>query len=541
MRLRPRIVSQIIEIVVSIMLHNIGIQAQVEVKYNSCKKIILGMDTKNLEDQISKFIYDLENEDRLVRVGLNDVAESAKIYRKYKGLFTKETLEKVLKAAKASNVLKDKDILERIFFTLAGSFIGLQIAKDSDKITTYFSKATVKINGEVIPYFQLGPKVAKDPIFEKREKYEDASVAVISKINPKQLALLSAEIKLLKSLGFVTYIDFYSTAKKMDYPKFFSIVQKTTKDTENLWNNVMSRMSQEIFGRPFKNIRSCHLGYLRSMSQFDNYYPKEKVVETFLKWTRDIGLSDLLASIKIDDVERPKKNPRAVCYWPMPPKEIHLVIKPIGGEQDFEAVFHEGGHALHGASIDPKLPYTLRALAHSNALTETYAFVLEDLVFDPEFLTTYLNVSAFTGNKIKSHAHFVNLMMLRRYLGKFSYEYQLFSQGKVLKQGPTLYSKQLQKTTGFVTNKVNWLVDMDGGFYSADYLRAWIAAAQIKDYLVKKFGKKWFVNRKAGEFLRKLYARGVTDEVEDVVKRFGYKPWDTSFLVKGYRETIGKG
>ncbi|HSX19372.1 MAG TPA: hypothetical protein VLE91_04580 [Candidatus Saccharimonadales bacterium] len=495
------------------------------------------MDIKQVEDQLSKFIYELENEDRLVRVGLKDVAESAVIYKKYKDLFTKETLEEVSKASKVSKVSKDKDIIDRIYFTLAGSYMGLTTAPEEDKVTTYFSKAKIKAGDETIAYFQAGPKIAKDPIFDRREKTDAACVPVVSKINPKQLALLKSEIKLIKGLGFANYVDFASKSKKMDYAKFNKVIAKTIKDTQKQWQKVMSEQSSAIFGKPFRKIRSVHLNYLRSMSMYDNYYPKEKVVETFLKWTRDIGLSDLLTSIKIDDVDRPKKNPRAVCYWPMPPKEIHLVIKPIGGEQDFEAVFHEGGHALHGASIDAKLPYTLKALAHSNALTETYAFVLEDLVFDPDFLTTYLNVSAFTGKKIQWQAYFVNLMMLRRYVGKFTYEYNMFSKNAISK-GPALYAKTLESTTGFVHRRENWLVDMDGSFYSADYLRAWIGAAQIKDYLNKKFGKKWFLNKKAGEFLRKLYARGVTDEIEDVVKRLGYKPWDTSLLIKGYKQVL---
>ena len=96
------------------------------------------MDIKALEDQLSKFIYELETEDRLVRVGLKDKAETEKIYKKHKELFTEETLDKVeterrrtptsLKLRGASKETKTKDILERIYFTLAGSFIGLATA-----------------------------------------------------------------------------------------------------------------------------------------------------------------------------------------------------------------------------------------------------------------------------------------------------------------------------------------------------------------------------------------------------------------------------
>ena len=177
-------------------------------------------------------------------------------------------------------------------------------------------------------------------------------------------------------------------------------------------------------------------------------------------------------------------------------------------------------------------------MSRSNALTETYAFVLEGMVFEPAWLSRYLNVSSHTAEKIQWQAYFSDLMMLRRYLGKFSYEFEMFSQNQIGK-GPKLYAKNLERTTGFVTRESNWLSDMDSGFYSAEYLRAWIAAAQIKDYLKRRFSSRWFLNPKAGKFLRDLWSSGVRDEVEDVVKKLGYKPWDSQFLIGGYRSVLG--
>src|SRR3990167_4704025 len=373
------------------------------------------MDVKNLEDQLAKFIYELETEDRLVRVGLKEKAETAKIYKKYQKLFTKEVLEgiqnqidQLRRSSPQGRTINSSssgsgdgrrnrevqiDILERIYFTIAGCFIGLKTASLDDSIKTYFAKAKVKVKNEELAYFQIGPKIAKEPIFDKRESLDDVASPVVAKINPKQLALLHKEIALIKTLGFAGYLDYFAKNKKVDYSGFYKISQRIAKETDNVWEKSMSRVSQEVLGRPFKNIRACHLGYLRSLAMFDNFYPREKIVSTFLQFAGDLGLSDLLSRVEIDDKDRPRKNPRAVCYWPKPPEEVHLVIKPIGGEQDFEAMFHEGGHALHGGAVDKNLPFAFKLLSRSGALTETYAFILEDLVFDPVWLSTYLNVS----------------------------------------------------------------------------------------------------------------------------------------------------
>ncbi len=38
----------------------------------------------------------------------------------------------------------------------------------------------------------------------------------------------------------------------------------------------------------------------------------------------------------------------------------------------------------------------------------------------------------------------------------------------------------------------SFLSDMDSGFYSADYLRAWIRSAQLRRFLVGEVGEDWW-------------------------------------------------
>lgn len=498
------------------------------------------MDVQKLEVTFGKFIFEIQTEDRLVRVGLKEKSETKKIYEKHAQIFNKDILDFLKNGILKTRDAKKLDLLARFYWAIAEGILALKTAESHDHIKTYFASSQVKVGNETLFYFELLPRIAKETIFVRREEYDAVKNKIVAKANPALLKLLMDEIGIIEQLGFGGYLDYFSQAKKLDYAKFYKICTKIKEETDKLWLENAPKVSQEILGRPFDRIKACHLIHLRSLSAFDNFYPVKRVVEVFEEFTRGLGLGDVLRRVKIDDASRPKKNPRAVCYWSNPPDEVHLVIKPIGGEQDYEAMFHEGGHALHGVAIDPKIPFVHRNLAISNALTEAYAFIFEDLIFEPAFLSTYLNVSAFSAQKIKWQAYFVNLMMLRRYLGKFMYEYEMFlpagkaGSKKAINQGPGLYAKRLGETTGFVTDKVNWLSDMDSGFYSADYLRAWIGASQLKDYLVERFGERWFINKKAGEFLRKLYSRGVANELEQVVEELGYRAWDIGYLIREY-------
>src|SRR3972149_197566 len=224
------------------------------------------MDVKNLEDQLARFIYELDTEDRLVRVGLKEKAETVEIYKKSQELFTRAILVDLKKQIAQNPNVRTREILERVYFTLVSSFIGQSTASIADSIKTYFSGVRVRVMGEDLAYFELQPRLAKETIFDKRELYDDAASKTVAKVNPKQEKLLKLEIELIKNLGFVDYLAYYSVFKKMDYANFCKVVGRIKKETDKTWEKVIWKVSEEILGKPFGNIRACHLVYLRSMS-----------------------------------------------------------------------------------------------------------------------------------------------------------------------------------------------------------------------------------------------------------------------------------
>ncbi len=72
---------------------------------------------------------------------------------------------------------------------------------------------------------------------------------------------------------------------------------------------------------------------------------------------------------------------------------------------------------------------------------------------------------------------------------------------------------------------------MDAGFYSADYLRAWIRAAQVRSHLRGEVGEDWWRRPETGELLRGLFRKGTRPTTEEIAGRIGYEPLDTAPLV----------
>ena len=72
---------------------------------------------------------------------------------------------------------------------------------------------------------------------------------------------------------------------------------------------------------------------------------------------------------------------------------------------------------------------------------------------------------------------------------------------------------------------------MDSGFYSADYLRAWIRSAQLRSYLVSEVGEDWWRNAETGARLRELFREGTRPTSEEIAARIGFEPLDTAPLL----------
>src|SRR5262249_61357477 len=99
------------------------------------------------------------------------------------------------------------------------------------------------------------------------------------------------------------------------------------------------------------------------------------------------------------------------------------------------------------------------------------------------------------------------------------------------------YEPLLTDATGLRYDARGYLSDMDAGFYSADYLRAWIRSAQLQVYLRREIGEGWWPSAETGEILRGLFAEGTRPSTEDIAGRLGFEPLGTGPPLAGRNAT----
>jgi hypothetical protein len=230
---------------------------------------------------------------------------------------------------------------------------------------------------------------------------------------------------------------------------------------------------------------------------------------------RDLGIDlDSQENVHLDLEQRPAKSPRAFCAPIEVPGRVMLVISPIGGRDDWEALFHEAGHTEHYAFTSADLPMEDKRLGDM-AVTEGWASLLQHLVTEPAWLNRKLDVPRV--EQLANEGAISLLYFSRRCCAKLLYEIEFF-QADDPGTMRSRYRELLTEALKLPANAESYLSDIDGSFYVTGYLRSWAFEAQLRDYLRSEYGSDWFARREAGGLLRELWSLGQGPTADELLR-----------------------
>jgi hypothetical protein len=67
-----------------------------------------------------------------------------------------------------------------------------------------------------------------------------------------------------------------------------------------------------------------------------------------------------------------------------------------------------------------------------------------------------------------------------------------------------------------------YLMDVDDGFYTAAYLRAWAFEVSFREYLRTRYGRRWWASSRAGDELIDLWNTAQRYPVEELARLIGF-------------------
>jgi len=493
------------------------------------------VDWNKIRLDVDNFCMEKEREWFLNWAGLKEEFNLSAIFEKYGHLFVKPLILDVKERRKRAKGEEERKLryLQEFF---VGNYLEMVTKELRDKAETIESKEKIKVNGEEIPFRLAAIKIANEADRNQRNKmFQARNKVMLEKINPvlmkRMLKLHDASVE----LGYKNYMELFENVKNIDFLGLEKIMHSFVDKTESLYVTLMDEALKDKIGVKLKDAERHDIAYFFRAKEYDNYFTKEKAVETLKQTLKNMGIRlEKQKNIAVDTEERPSKSSRAFCSAIKVPDEIKLVMMPHGGHDDYAALFHEAGHAEHFGFADADLDMEYKRLG-DNSVTETYAFLLEYLLSNEKWLKQHTPMK-----DAKAYLDFLllyKLFFVRRYGAKLFYEIKLHT-SKTLEGMDKVYETTLDKVLKFKNGKIQYLTDHDDGFYCAQYLRAWIFEEQLRATLQKKFGEEWFNSAEAGKFLMKLWTDGQKYDVVELAKMLGYRGLDINPLLTSIQKQL---
>jgi hypothetical protein len=492
------------------------------------------LDAAAYESRLQQYYFERAEEGRAVRVGEKEVSEQAAIVARYRDLFSREQIEALRKAEEAEDGA-DRERLYRLRKTCEGGVISAELAEQEDALENAILQARVTFRGEELPLRSALARLAILDAYGDRDELGELERAASAEFNDERRALLEAREQLDADVsGEQDPVARNEEEKAISLRDLERVLDAASRETTAAFGRLRDTWFEKLLG-PDRDAQpsNAHVHYLRRLSPLESTYTKERAVEVCLATTSALGFDmTAIPNIRLDLEDRPQKSPRACVIPSNPPEVVHLITRAQGGLSDYQAFMHEAGHALHYAGVDPRLPYTFRSISRDHALTEIYSYIFEAVTREPGWHAEYFGLSDAQAEENAQATLFLEALLYRRYTAKLQYElgfWDAFAEERG--RSPRDYSSLLTEATGIRYDPRNYLSDMDSGFYSADYLRAWIRSAQLREYLVREVGGDWWRSARTGDILRELFLEGTRPTSEEVAGRLGFEPLDTAPLV----------
>jgi len=486
------------------------------------------------EERLARYVYERSEEARAVRVGEKETSEQAAIVARYADLFTREQHAALRAEEEETAPGEGRERLLRLRESCAGGIVAAQLAAQADELENAILAHRLAFRGEIMPLRSAQARLAVLDGYAEREELGRLTGDASALFNDHRLALLEQGEALEAELsGDPDPVRRSAELKGVDLHELARVLADAARGQSVAWDGLRAHWLERLLEpEQEEEPSSHHVAYLRRLSPLAGTYTRERSVPVCLETLSRLGF-DLAgdARIRLDLDDRPQKNPRACVIASDPPKVVHLITRAQGGLHDYQALLHEAGHALHYAGCDPELPYAFRKLSRDHALTEIYSFLLESVSREAGWHAGHFGLALGEAEEHAEATRFLEALLFRRYAAKLEYELRVWSDFTHAPDYAPVYAETLRAAVGFRYRTDGYLADMDDGFYSADYLRAWIRAAQLRAHLRAIVGEDWWERRETGELLRDLFHEGTKPSSEDIAVRIGLDPLDTRPLV----------
>ncbi|HVE77622.1 MAG TPA: hypothetical protein VNA89_02115 [Gemmatimonadaceae bacterium] len=499
--------------------------------------ITMGLTLERLRREGEAFMTEVSREYYRAHAGLKAGAELQPIYDRHAAVLGEEALALVLEAFRdAAEGSEERRSARLLAEWQAESQSARQLAAHEEREITWEGAAAVRLpDGREIPYQRASIEIANTADVEERHRIERARAALVAReLAPMKRERLERERDITEALAIADgYVATFEALSGVPVLALRAECEAFLRETQAMWDEVLPEFLRRGLGlTPREATRADALALFRAR-EFDGFFPSASMEGAVRRQVTEMGSDPTAAGrVTFDTGEREGKRSRAFCAPVRVPDEVYLVLRPHGGQTDWNTLLHELGHALHFAYMRPGLAFEYRWLG-DNSVTEGYAMLFDHLLQDRGWLLRYTELGKKDVGAFLRVAGFEELHFLRRYCAKLVYETELYGGRAGWGALPDLYVERLTSATTFRYDPADAFVDVDARFYAARYLRAWQLQALITESLVERFDADWFRNPRAGPWIeRELFGEGQRELAGEQAQRVAGKGLSFAPLVR---------
>jgi hypothetical protein len=495
------------------------------------------LDLQRLRAEGQAFMEAISRESYLAYAGLKQTAELQPIYRKYDRILGAEAFELTLDAFRsARDNTDDKRSARYLLEWEIESQAAKPLAALDEREIEWENTAVVRSpDGREIQYQAAPIEIANTRDRALRLGIDAARTKLVrAEHAPMRLERLQREKEYIESLGVAAdYNSSFEAVTGISLAGLGAACEQFLRDTEGMWDDTLSDVLRKSLGiKASEAKRSDALALFRA-SEYDDAFPGNHMESAVRRQVSEMGIdASANGRIVFDVGERAGKRSRAFCSPVRVPEEVYLVLRPHGGQSDYNTFLHELGHALHFGYATADLAFEFKWLG-DNSVTEAYAMLFDHRMQDRGWLLRYTRLGENRVAKFLRTAAIEELHFLRRYCAKLLYERALYGGEVPWKELPDLYVSLLSNATGFEYSSADAFVDVDPRYYSARYLRAWQLQSVLNEELTSRFDVDWYRNPSAGPWLvRELFAQGQRENADEIGARAGGRSLSFLPLIK---------
>jgi oligoendopeptidase F len=252
-----------------------------------------------------------------------------------------------------------------------------------ERVAALEAELVAEVDGERIPFRMISPAVAQERDRDRRRRLFQAGVELREQhLNPVLLAAARAHREAVPEVDGGDYVSLYERIG-FDLERLADDCRELLESTERAWIDGADRLLRVRAGVGLDEAGPWDVPRLLRADEWDTAFPSDGMVPALEATLSDLGVElDAQENVHLDVERRPLKSPRAFCAPIEVPERVMLVIQPIGGIDDWRALFHEAGHTEHYANTDGGLGVEARRMGDM-AVTEGWASLFEGLVREP--------------------------------------------------------------------------------------------------------------------------------------------------------------